>query len=271
MALHDPRLVLVFGLLGNVLSFLVYLAPLPTFYKIFKKKSTQEFQSLPYSVALFSAMLMLYYASLKPHAFMLITINSLGCVIETIYLVIYIIYAAKNSRIYTLKLLISFNLVAYAMIIGLTSLFSHGFEKMNVVGWISVVFSVSVYAAPLSIMRLVVKTKSVEYMPFSLSLALTICATCWLGYGLAVDDYFIATPNVLGFLLGLVQMILYLIYKNRKNEILPKTNSQELAISEHQTRKDGNSNKTSLNQPEEAARDGERIANKAVESTELEV
>lgn len=71
----------------------------PTFYKIFKKKSTQEFQSLPYSVALFSAMLMLYYASLKNDAFMLITINAVGCFIETIYLVIYMIYATKISRV----------------------------------------------------------------------------------------------------------------------------------------------------------------------------
>lgn len=42
------------------------------------------------------------------------------------------------------------------------------------------------------IQRFVVKTKSVEFMPFSLSLALTLCAACWFGYGLAVDDYFIA-------------------------------------------------------------------------------
>ncbi|KAA8549205.1 hypothetical protein F0562_000889 [Nyssa sinensis] len=68
----------VFGILGNILSFLVFLAPLPTFYKIYKRKSTEGFQSIPYAVALFSAMLTFYYAFLKTNAMLLITINSTG-------------------------------------------------------------------------------------------------------------------------------------------------------------------------------------------------
>ncbi|CAN0920006.1 Bidirectional sugar transporter SWEET14, partial [Linum grandiflorum] len=153
---------------GNIVSFFVFLAPLPTFYRIVKEKSTQGFQSIPYSVALFSAMLYLYYASLKVDALMLITINSVGCLIESTYLIIFLIYAPKSVR------------------------------------------------------RLVIKTKSVEFMPFSLSLLLTLCAVFWLIYGLALDDYYIAAPNILGFAFGLTQMGLYLIYRNKgKTEVLP--------------------------------------------------
>ncbi|CAN0920002.1 Bidirectional sugar transporter SWEET14 [Linum grandiflorum] len=193
-ALHNHHLALVFGLLGNIVSFFVFLAPLPTFYRIVKEKSTQGFQSIPYSVALFSAMLYLYYASLKVDALMLITINSVGCLIESTYLIIFLIYAPKSVR------------------------------------------------------RLVIKTKSVEFMPFSLSLLLTLCAVFWLIYGLALDDYYIAVsfvtkqtlpssfsgtilkvwlfwlqaPNILGFAFGLTQMGLYLIYRNKgKTEVLP--------------------------------------------------
>lgn len=72
----------------------------PTFYRIFKKKSTQGFQSIPYSVALFSAMLLLYYASLKgSNAFMLITINGIGCIIESLYLLFFMIYATKTAKV----------------------------------------------------------------------------------------------------------------------------------------------------------------------------
>ncbi|TVU25304.1 hypothetical protein EJB05_27796, partial [Eragrostis curvula] len=42
---------------GNIISFMTYLAPLPTFYRIYKNKLIQGFQSVPYVVALFSAML----------------------------------------------------------------------------------------------------------------------------------------------------------------------------------------------------------------------
>ncbi|KAF3436392.1 hypothetical protein FNV43_RR23484 [Rhamnella rubrinervis] len=227
MAPH--QLAFVFGILGNIVSFLVYLAPLPTFYRVFKRKSTEGFQALPYSVALFSAMLMLYYAFLKSNdAFMLITINSIGCAIEAIYLTMYMIYAPPNARIYTAKLLALFNAGAYGLILLSTFFISNSPKRLKVVGWICAVFSVSVFAAPLAIMRQVVKTKSVEYMPFSLSFCLTLCAVMWFFYGLLIKDMFVATPNTLGFTFGIAQMILYIIYKNAKKSVLPEFEVHEI-------------------------------------------
>ncbi|EOX94952.1 hypothetical protein QUC31_004783 [Theobroma cacao] len=253
--IHDHGFSVVFGLLGNILSFLVYLAPLPTFYRIFKKKSTEGFQSIPYSVALFSAMLLLYYAFLKKHdAFMLITINSIGCFIESIYLLLYMVYATKSARVYTTKLLIFFNLGALGSIILLTFIFSKGSSRISVVGWICAVFSVCVFAAPLSIIRLVIKTKTVEYMPFPLSFFLTLCAVTWFLYGFSLRDYYIATPNILGFIFGITQMILYLLYRGgRKEQILPEIKAQE-TLPESKAKEQANGVQLStLNQHQEAA------------------
>ncbi|KAK9945589.1 hypothetical protein M0R45_011097 [Rubus argutus] len=218
----------VFGILGTIVSFLVLLAPLPTFYKIYKKKSAEGFQSIPYSVALFSAMLMLYYAYLKANALLLMGINSFGSIIETIYLIIYMIYAPSKSRIFTAKLLVLFNFLAYGLILGVSYQISNPFLRLKVVGWINVIFSVCVFAAPLSILRLVIRTKSVEYMSFPLSFCLTLCAVMWFFYGLLIKDLFVAAPNVLGFTFGMAQMILYLVYKNTKRPILPEYKLNEM-------------------------------------------
>ncbi|GKV36378.1 hypothetical protein SLEP1_g44519 [Rubroshorea leprosula] len=156
----------IFGILGNISSFVVFMAPIPTFYRIWKKKSTEGFQSLPYLAGLFSAMLWIYYASLKSDAFLLITINSFGCLVETIYIAFYIMYAPKKAR------------------------------------------------------RLVIRTKSVEFMPFHLSLFLTVSAITWLFYGIFLKDLYVAIPNILGFIFGFLQLVLYAVYRNKSKMVV---------------------------------------------------
>ncbi|KAE8702374.1 Bidirectional sugar transporter SWEET15 [Hibiscus syriacus] len=207
-------LAVVFGVLGNFISVLVFLAPLPTFYRIFKKKSTESFQSLPYQVALFSCMLWLYYALIKKGAFLLITINSFGCVVETVYISMYLAYASKDSRKSAMKLFVAMNVVIFSFILILTHFLLESSIRVPVLGWICVAISVSVFAAPLNIMARVVRTKSVEFMPFNLSFFLTLSAVMWFSYGLFIKDLCVALPNVLGFILGMLQMILYAIYKH---------------------------------------------------------
>ncbi|CAL0306113.1 unnamed protein product [Lupinus luteus] len=209
----DNTLALTFGILGNVISFLVYLAPMPTFWRIYKRKSIEGFQSLPYLVALFSSMLWLYYAFVKTNAILLITINSIGCFMETLYIIMYIIYAHKNARNLTIKLFMVMNLGSFTLILLITHFAIPGSFRIKVVGWICVSISVSVFAAPLSIVARVIRTKSVEFMPFWLSFFLTLSAIMWFAYGVLLKDICIAIPNVLGFTLGLLQMLLYAVYR----------------------------------------------------------
>ncbi|CAA0812918.1 Bidirectional sugar transporter SWEET1 [Striga hermonthica] len=74
------------------------------------------------------------------------------------------------------------------------------------------------YASPLAVMKVVIKTKSVEYMPFLLSLFVFLSATCWLIYGLIGKDIFILVPNGLGCLFGAMQLSLYAVYCKNKGE-----------------------------------------------------
>ncbi|KAF4351780.1 hypothetical protein G4B88_030141 [Cannabis sativa] len=114
----------------------------------------------------------------------------------------------------------------YGLILVSTSLIiPNRSHRVTAVGWICAVFSVCVFAASLSIM-------SVEYMPFALSFSLTLCAVMWFFYGLLVNDLFIASPNILGFVFGIAQMIIYLVYKNAKKDELPQFKLQELSAND---------------------------------------
>ncbi|XP_019418138.1 PREDICTED: bidirectional sugar transporter N3-like isoform X1 [Lupinus angustifolius] len=175
-----------FGILGNIISFMVFLAPLSTFYRIYKKKSTEDFQCLPYLVALFSSMLWLYYALIKKDVILLVTINSFGFFIEIFYIAMFITYATNKARKLTIKIFLAMNVGCFALILLVTHFAIHGSLRVQVLGWICVSIAVSVFAAPLSVMAQVIRTKSVEYMPFNLSFTLTISAITWFGYGLGL-------------------------------------------------------------------------------------
>ncbi|KAL0903690.1 hypothetical protein M5K25_028089 [Dendrobium thyrsiflorum] len=206
-----------FGILGNAVSFMVYLAPLPTFYRIYRKKSTEGFKSEPYVVALFSAMLWIFYALIKKDAYLLITINSFGCVIETIYTLMFLLYASKKARVQTFKMIMLLNVgLSSLIVLCILLLISNASLRLQVLGWICVAFSVSVFVAPLSIIKQVIRTKSVEFMPFNLSFFLTLSAVVWFSFGLCSRDIYVALPNILGFTFGAIQMLLYIIYKDAK-------------------------------------------------------
>jgi len=124
----------------------------PTFYRIYKSKSTEGFPSVPYVFALFSSMLWIFYALIKSNETFLITINAAGCVIETIYIVMYFVYAPKKAKLFTAKIMLLLNVGVFGVILLLTLLLFKGDKRVVMLGWICVGFSVSVFVAPLSIM-----------------------------------------------------------------------------------------------------------------------
>ncbi|CAL5021809.1 unnamed protein product [Urochloa decumbens] len=218
---------------GNIISLMVFLSPLPTFYRVFRKKSTEGFQSTPYVVTLFSCMLWIFYALLKSGSELLVTINGVGCVIETVYIAMYLAYAPRPARALTAKMLLGLNVGVFGLVALVTMLLPRhdgSSLRVHVLGWICVSVALSVFAAPLSIMRQVIRTKSVEFMPFSLSFFLVVSAVIWFAYGALKKDVFVAFPNVLGFVFGLVQMGLYMAYRKAKPAVVMV---EEVKLPEH--------------------------------------
>jgi len=68
------------------------------------------------------------------------------------------------------------------------------------------------YAAPLSTIMTVLRTKSSASIHLWTMTMNTTNAFFWCVYSLAIQDYYILIPNGLGFAFGLLQTILYKIY-----------------------------------------------------------
>ncbi|RDX64872.1 Bidirectional sugar transporter SWEET17, partial [Mucuna pruriens] len=223
------------GVTGNIISILMFLSPIPTFWKIKKHGSTEDFSSLPYICTLLNCSLWTYYGIIKDGEYLVATVNGFGIVVEIIYIILFLIYAPKGIRAKTaiLALILDVGILAAAMIT--TQLTLHGEARSAAFGIMGAALNIVMYSSPLSIMKTVVTTKSVAYMPFLLSFFFFLNGGVWLLYAVLVRDLILGVPNGTGFLLGAVQLGLYAIYRNGKyisNNRLEEGSQHEPLISQ---------------------------------------
>lgn len=210
------------GILGNIISLGLFLAPLPTFYSIWKRGSVEQFSPAPYLATLLNCMLWVVYGLpiVHPHSTLVVTINGAGCLIEITFIILFLIYSDGKQRIKVVAmLLVEVAVVAAVAILVITLV--HTYERRSlIIGTMCIVFCIMMYVAPLSVMKLVIATKSVEYMPLSISLASLANGVCWTTYALIRFDLYITIPNGLGTLFGIAQLILYAtFYKSTKRQL----------------------------------------------------
>nr|XP_043616617.1 putative bidirectional sugar transporter SWEET7d [Erigeron canadensis] len=204
----------VVGIIGNVISFGLFLSPVPTFWRIIKNKSVEEFKPDPYLACFINCMLWVFYGLPfnHPNSLLVITINAIGLAIEIIYLIIFWTHGnSTHKKKICLWILAEFIFVGGLAAIDLAVFHTHESRSMFV-GICCVIFGIVMYGAPLTIMLQVVKTKSVEFMPFTLSLASFLNGVCWTTYALLKLDLYILVANGAGAILGLMQLILYACY-----------------------------------------------------------
>ncbi|KAJ0015151.1 hypothetical protein Pint_19673 [Pistacia integerrima] len=152
---------------------------------------------------------------MKPGGLLVVTVNGAGAVLQFIYVILFLIFAPKDKKIKTAKLVAILDVGFLGAVIAVTLVFIHGNLRLTFVGILCSALTIGMYASPLSVMRTVIKTKSVEYMPFLLSFFLFLNAGVWSVYSVLVRDIYIGVPNAIGVVLGSAQLIIYSIYKNK--------------------------------------------------------
>nr|XP_011462821.1 PREDICTED: bidirectional sugar transporter SWEET4-like [Fragaria vesca subsp. vesca] len=215
----DARFVV--GVAGNVISTGLFLSPIPTFIKIWRKKDVKAFDPKPYLATLLNCMLWFYYGLpfVNPDSILVVTIDGIGIIIEFIYLVMFFYYLSTKGR----KMVVTYfvcELVFFGAIVTATMLAIPEQKMMInrhlravVVGFFCACIDVLMYMSPLFIVGHVIETKSVKYMSFTLTVASFLNGCCWTSYALIGEfDYFLLVSNGIGAVAGVVQLIVYAIY-----------------------------------------------------------
>ncbi|KAB2613122.1 bidirectional sugar transporter SWEET5-like [Pyrus ussuriensis x Pyrus communis] len=188
----NPALIrAIVGIIGNIISFGLFISPVPTFAKIIKQKSVGEFRPDPCIATLLNCALWSFGCpNVHPDSLLVLTINGTGL---------------RNIIIALLA-----EAALFAILLQIRSM---------IIGILCIVLNIIIYASSLTVMKMVIKTKSVKYMPFSLSFANFCNGIVWSIYAafLKVLDPYILFPKALGSLSGEVQLILYATYYKTTN------------------------------------------------------
>ncbi|XP_028092565.1 bidirectional sugar transporter SWEET17-like isoform X2 [Camellia sinensis] len=164
------------GVIGNIVSVLVFLSPIGTFWRVIKHRSTEEFESLPYICTLLNSSLWTYYGITKPGEILVATVNGFGIVVEAVYVTLFLIYAPKGMRAKTAILVGILDVGLLAVAIAVTQLAMNRDVRIDAIGFMGAALNIIMYASPLAAM----------------------------------------VPNGTGFILGIAQLVLYAIYRNAK-------------------------------------------------------
>ncbi|GLJ36961.1 hypothetical protein SUGI_0747950 [Cryptomeria japonica] len=198
--------------MGNCTSLLMYMAPVLTFVKVIKEKSVGQYSCTPYVIALFNCFTYTWYGmpvvSKGFENILVSTVNGAGIIPECFVICTYIVLAPPKARIKVVRMVVA--VIVLFIIMAMVSTFALHEHKTRkcLVGIVGIITSIAMYGSPLLIMKLVIRTKSVEFMPFYLSLFSFVTSTLWMTYGVLSKDALLAAPNVIGSPLGMAQLIL---------------------------------------------------------------
>ncbi|GAA0167976.1 hypothetical protein LIER_22800 [Lithospermum erythrorhizon] len=208
------RLSFLVGIIGNIISVLMFLAPAKTFWRIVKRRSTEEFDSFPYIATLLNSSLWTYYGIIRPNSYLVATVNGFGVAVEIVYITLFLVFACQKMRVRTSTLVALLDVGFLAIVVVATQFtMIDAATRINVIGFLSSGLNIIMYGSPLAAMKGVLTTRSVEYMPFLLSFFFFLNGGIWTFYALLVHDWFLGLPNGIGFVLGIIQLVIYAIYR----------------------------------------------------------
>eukprot|EP00835_Amoeboradix_gromovi_P003056 NODE_190_length_15503_cov_0.365814.p4 type:complete len:261 gc:universal NODE_190_length_15503_cov_0.365814:12336-11554(-) len=111
-------------------------------------------------------------------------------------------------------------LMAGILFLFTTSSFGFLFQNQDAVGISCQVMLIGMYSSPLSLLFHIFKTKSSKGLNLSLSIMSLLNGMLWTAYGLMIKDPYQYVSNGLGIIMATIQLAVYFMYRNEKEEAL---------------------------------------------------
>ncbi|KAG6556682.1 hypothetical protein Mapa_001623 [Marchantia paleacea] len=220
---------LVLGILGNIIASVFFLSPVLTFWRIIRKKTVEDFSGLPYVGCFFNCAAWTFYGLplVIEGGTLVVTINGAGAALFFTFVLLFLIFSSGKEMLKVGALFVAV-LAFLVVLIAVTLTVVQENQRKTVVGSIALVINIIMYSAPLSNTKLVIKTRSVEFLPFFFTLMAFINPVVWTAYAAVTTDIFIMIPNAIGVALGSFNLLLYGIFYKTKPKQKRKVEDKEV-------------------------------------------
>eukprot|EP00928_Gymnodinium_smaydae_P015901 TRINITY_DN15911_c0_g1_i1.p1 TRINITY_DN15911_c0_g1~~TRINITY_DN15911_c0_g1_i1.p1 ORF type:complete len:352 (-),score=39.79 TRINITY_DN15911_c0_g1_i1:334-1389(-) len=210
----------IFGVIGTLMAIVMYSSSFPVLRKIYQRGETGEYSFTPYLTMFLNASAWVNYC---PHFGLSDMIsnfvaNFLGAWLAMVSLAMFGYFAQGEVKQSFVKIVGSVLLVHFVAIAAtwFTNMDCSARPPVMSSCWwspVTIFLNCIMYVGPCSILKRVWDTKSVEFMPLSISVGSFLCSLPWMIVGFCNRDPAGWFPSVLGIILSTVQLFLYTYVK----------------------------------------------------------
>ncbi|RLN91976.1 hypothetical protein BBJ28_00021854 [Nothophytophthora sp. Chile5] len=201
------------------------LSPAPDVYNVCKQKHTGEMAALP-----LIAMIVNNHLCIFP----LMVSQLFGELAAIVFTALYYRWSSDRKALHKLlaaALALYFAITLY-MVLGVAGVTNQSHQKTGeTLGYVGVVINIWMYASPLGTVRHVLATKSAASLPINLSGTMLITTALWVAISIVDDDMLIMSLNIAGFMLSIIQITLYVLYRptRRQDAVIEQEETFEFA------------------------------------------
>ncbi|CAO1614810.1 unnamed protein product [Parajaminaea phylloscopi] len=212
----------VFPILGVVLANVMAFAPVPTFLHILQTGQLHPIDPMPIVIMFGSAIHTFAYAMAIKNPYMY---ASNGPAVPLVGFSLIALLRAQDLDPRKLRWLLFWTLGSITLLIvniGIKDVvgFSWGAKWQ---GFTFNFYQYLFFSFPLSQVRTIVVNRDASPLVPLLVFAVTVNGALWSGYGIAIGNYFIAGPNVVATLVGVMQVVCIAIFGRKEAESLDRS------------------------------------------------
>lgn len=210
--------------LGTCVAIALFASQIPMMRTMMKEGDAGSYTKVPTYLLLGTTVQWMLYALFVQGRWDLFAVNAIGVAFCVTYVGLFAAYSQGASRRTIMQVGVGIVGAAVLMYVALFKLLPAGVlpSRALIVALVADLVNTAMFASPLQSVHAAVLNLDASRVPALLTLASLLCGLNWSAFGIVIDDYFVAAPNMIGSILSLLQLVALGYIRVQNNKVASK-------------------------------------------------